>query len=77
MLQARTNKEMALIVEQGITRDLLQGSVMAWRFLASNQVPDEVILRVLAEPAKRRVSDTSALQGAARAVVGKHATATQ
>lgn len=48
---------MALIVEQGIIQDLLHGSVMAWRFLAANQVPDEVILRVLAEPANRRVSD--------------------
>ncbi|MBC7452570.1 MAG: hypothetical protein H7335_02490 [Massilia sp.] len=48
---------MALIVEQAIIQDLLRGSVMAWRFLAANKVPDEVILRVLAEPAKRRVSD--------------------
>lgn len=48
---------MSLIVEQGIIQDLLHGSVLAWRFLSANQVPDEVILRVLAEPAKRRVSD--------------------
>ncbi len=45
---------MMLIVEQGIAQDVLHGSVMAWRFLAANAVPEEVILRVLSEPAKRR-----------------------
>ena len=48
---------MSLIVEQGITHDTLQGSVMAWKFLAAHKVPDEVILRVLAEPSKRRETD--------------------
>jgi hypothetical protein len=45
---------MAHIVEQGIMRDLQHGSVVAWRFLASHQVPDEIILRVLADPSRRR-----------------------
>lgn len=45
---------MTLIVEQGIVQDTLHGSVIAWRFLAANDVPDAVILRVLSEPAKRR-----------------------
>ena len=45
---------MTLIVEQGIAQDQVHGSVMAWRFLAANDVPEEVILRVLSEPAKRR-----------------------
>ncbi len=48
---------MSRIVEQGITRDMLHGSVIAWKFLAANKVPDDVILRVLADPAKRRNSD--------------------
>ena len=48
---------MTLIVEQGIVQDTLHGSVMAWRFLAANDVPDEVILRVLSEPSKRRTVD--------------------
>jgi hypothetical protein len=52
--QARNNTGMMLIVEQGIVQDALHGSVMAWRFLAANAVPEEVILRVLSEPAKRR-----------------------
>lgn len=67
MLQARNNKEMALIVEQGITRDQLHGSVVAWRFLAAHRVPDTVILRVLGEPGQRRVSDTGVIRGAASA----------
>ena len=58
--QVRNNTEMSRIVEQGIARDLLHGSVMAWKFLAANKVPDDVILRVLADPAKRRESDRCA-----------------
>jgi hypothetical protein len=54
--QARNNIGMTLIVEQGIVEDNLHGSVIAWRFLAANDVPEEVILRVLSEPGKRRVS---------------------
>lgn len=57
---------MAQIVEQGLTRDLLHGSVVAWKFLASHNVPDEIILRVLTDPAMRRGSDTSAAIGVAR-----------
>ena len=59
---------MAFIVEQGITRDLLHGSVVAWRFLAANRVPAEVILRVLGEPGQRRDSDTGAINGATGAI---------
>ena len=59
---------MAQIVEQGLTRDLLHGSVVAWKFLASHNVPDEIILRVLTEPAMRRRTDTSAAIGVARAL---------
>lgn len=58
--QVRNNTEMSRIVEQGIARDLLHGSVIAWKFLAANKVPDEVILRVLADPARRRDSDQCA-----------------
>ena len=53
--QARNNTGMMLIVEQGIVHDTLHGSVKAWRFLAANDVPEEVILRVLSEPARRRM----------------------
>lgn len=50
----RNNIRMMQIVEQGIAHDALHGSVQAWRFLAANEVPEHVILRVLSEPAKRR-----------------------
>ena len=53
-LQQRNNTGMMLIVEQGIVEDTLHGSVQAWRFLAANDVPEDVILRVLSDPAKRR-----------------------
>ena len=52
--QERNNIGMMLIVEQGIAEDTLHGSVMAWRFLAANDVPEDVILRVLSDPGKRR-----------------------
>ena len=68
MQQDRTNTHMSQIVEQGLTRDLLHGSVIAWKFLASHNVPDDIILRVLTEPALRRRTDTSAAIGVARAL---------
>ena len=55
--QDRTNAAMSLIIEQGIARDLLHGSVLAWKFMAAQGVPDELIARVLARPAERRRSD--------------------
>lgn len=57
--QARNDTGMMLIVEQGIVHDTLHGSVKAWRFLAANDVPEEVILRVLSEPARRRTVEAS------------------
>lgn len=59
----RTNRHMALIIEQGIARDLLHGSVLAWKFMASHGVPDQVIARVLARPAERRLSDNPGNHG--------------
>lgn len=57
---ARNNTGMRLIVEQGIAHDMLHGSVSAWRFLSAHGVPDELILRVLSDPAQRRASDNEA-----------------
>ena len=45
--------------EQGIARDMLHGSVLAWKFLAAHGVPDDTIVRVLAHPAERRGSDAA------------------
>lgn len=61
--QHRTNRAMSLIIEQGIARDLLHGSVLAWKFMASHGVPDSVIARVLARPEERRLSDTPGNHG--------------
>jgi hypothetical protein len=58
--QQRNNLGMTLIVEQGIAQDTLHGSVKAWRFLAANDVPEEVILRVLSEPTRRRPASATA-----------------
>lgn len=66
--QDRTNTALSLIIEQGLTRDLLHGSVVAWKFLASHNVPEHVILRVLTEPTMRRHTDTAAAIGVARAL---------
>ena len=68
MQQDRTNTHLSQIIEQGLTRDLLHGSVVAWKFLASHNVPDDIILRVLTDPAMRRVTDTAAAIGVARAL---------
>ena len=56
-LQHRTNTALSTIIEQGIARDMLHGSVLAWKFMASHGVPDDTIARVLAHPAERRGSD--------------------
>ena len=45
---------------------LKHGSVMAWRFLAANNVPDHIILRVLSDPAKRRNAQAQSHSAAAR-----------
>ena len=55
--QHRTNTALSTIIEQGIARDMLHGSVLAWKFMASHGVPDDTIARVLARPAERRGSD--------------------
>jgi hypothetical protein len=65
---------MALIIEQGIARDLLHGSVLAWKFMASHGVPDALIARVLAHPAERRRSDGPADHGQGRPAVSNDAT---
>jgi hypothetical protein len=57
--QHRTNTALSAIIEQGIARDMLHGSVLAWKFMASHGVPDETIARVLARPAERRGSDAA------------------
>ncbi len=57
--QHRTNHTLSLIIEQGIARDMLHGSVLAWKFMAAHGVPDDTIVRVLAHPAERRGTDAA------------------
>jgi hypothetical protein len=64
---------MSLIIEQGIVRDTLHGSVLAWKFMASQGVPDALIARVLAYPAERRRSDSPAHHGQGRPPVSNDA----
>ncbi|MES2317620.1 MAG: hypothetical protein V4631_09015 [Pseudomonadota bacterium] len=64
--QARTNTALSLIIEQGIARDLLHGSVLAWKFMAAHGVPNDMIARVLAHPGERRQSDAPAGAGEGR-----------
>jgi hypothetical protein len=52
----RSNVALALIVEQGLLIDMVKGSASAWAYMAMNDVPKQVILRVLVEPKKRRPS---------------------
>ena len=64
--QARTNTSLSLIIEQGIARDLLHGSVLAWKFMAAHGVPTAMIARVLAYPGQRRQSDIPGNHGDGR-----------
>ncbi len=75
--QHRTNQALSLIIEQGVARDLLHGSVLAWKFMASHGVPDETIARVLAHPAARRQSDGQQHHGSGRPPVSNDAAAQQ
>jgi hypothetical protein len=60
--QQRNNETMTLIVEEGIAQDHLHGSVVAWRFMAANDVPQAVMLRVLSDPSRRRPAVVSVAQ---------------
>jgi len=60
-MHTRSNEAMARAVEQGIIIDSLRGAANAWAYLTATQVPKSVMLRVLAEPARRRPTDAAAV----------------
>jgi len=60
-MHTRMNEAMARAVEQGIIIDALRGAANAWAYLTASQVPKSVMLRVLAEPTRRRPTDTEAV----------------
>jgi hypothetical protein len=53
----RTNVAMAAVVKRGILIDSVIGAVFAWAHMAAAEVPQPVILRVLADPVRRRPTD--------------------
>ena len=59
MSDTRYNQQLAIQVERGIELLEQMGAANAWIYMASKQVPRNVILRVLAYPEQRRHSTTS------------------
>jgi hypothetical protein len=60
-MHTRSNETMARVVEQGVIIDSLKGAANAWVFMAATRVPKPVMLRVLAEPGRRRPGDVAAV----------------
>lgn len=56
-MKSRANYRFADAVEQAIVIDALSGVAMAWAFLEAQEVPKDVILRVLSGKS-RRCTDT-------------------
>lgn len=62
----RLNTSLQSIVELGIILDAEHGAVCGWMFMQQKGVSEAIILRVLADPNRRRASDMSALDYARR-----------
>ncbi len=58
-MYTRTDAAMARAVNQGIAIDAAKGAATAWAYMKCFRVPQQVILRVLAEPALRRQHKTA------------------
>jgi len=56
-MYTRTDVKMADAVTNGIELDSSKGAATAWAYMKYCKVPQLVILRVLAEPNLRRLSD--------------------
>ena len=54
-MYTRTDAEMAMAVNRGIAIDSSKGAANAWAYMKYFNVPQQVILRVLAEPSLRRL----------------------
>lgn len=59
-MKSRANYRFADAVEQAIVIDALSGVAMAWAFLEAQEVPKDVILRVLSGKSRRRTDTPSA-----------------
>lgn len=58
-MYTRTDAAMARALNQGIAIDAAKGAANAWTYMKHFRVPQQVILRVLAEPALRRQHKTA------------------
>jgi len=56
-MQNRENLALSVKVRTGILIDSVNGAAAAWAYMTHYKVPRQVILRVLAAPARRRSSD--------------------
>lgn len=59
----RTNAKMTDAVNQGIALDFTKGAATAWAYMKYCGVPQQVILRILAEPHLRRQIEGSEQHG--------------
>lgn len=54
-MYTRIDTEMAMAVHRGIAMDAAKGAANAWVYMKYCSVPQQVILRVLAHPGRRRL----------------------
>ncbi|MBV7534511.1 hypothetical protein KW842_01905 [Duganella sp. sic0402] len=66
-MYTRTDAKMACMVNRGIALDPTKGAATAWAYMKYYAVPQQVILRVLAEPELRRQSAVSEQHGESEA----------
>ncbi|MGX4640761.1 hypothetical protein [Massilia sp. SYSU DXS3249] len=60
----RLNEHLRAIVQRGLVLDLECGAINAWIFMKDHGVNESTILRVLAHPERRRMSDAHAVRQA-------------
>ncbi len=71
-MYTRTDTKLAKVVTDGIALDSSKGAATAWAYMKYYKVPQQVILRVLAEPNLRRLIELTAVPEDDNAVVYKH-----
>lgn len=61
-MQVRCNAQIEEAVRKGLIINAAKGSANAWAYMASSNVPQSVILRVLSNPAGCRRDDQIAVE---------------
>ncbi|MHA4870847.1 hypothetical protein ACXZ1M_24455 [Duganella sp. PWIR1] len=72
-MYTRTDATMAHAVNHGIALDSSKGAATAWAYMKYFKVPQQVILRVLAEPNLRRLAEIAVVLEDTDADVYTHA----